>query len=647
MREAALRGWAPWLLLGLVAAALWAATLGRHLGAGLTPSSELDRLLLLHSLIPRAATALLAGAALGLAGALLQSALDNPLAEPATLGVSAGAQLALTLAALLAPGLGGLGREAVAFAGGAGAVAAVLALTWRRGLDPVSVVLTGMIVAMVASSLSAALILSQGEYLFALLIWGGGSLSQQSWAPAGAIAAALALAALPAALLARPLGVIATGDSGARGLGAPVAAIRLAALGVGVALATTVAAEVGLIAFVGLAGPALARLSGARTTKAVLLASPLVGAVLLWLADGLVQSLPAGFSQIPTGAATALLGAPLMLWLLPRLKMADRPQRPVRASSRPAARTFAVLLALAALVLLAAVALGRAPDGWHAATGAGFAEVWPFRWPRTAAAAAAGAMLGAAGVIVQRMTGNPLASPEVLGVSAGAGLGLAVVMLLSASTELPLRFAGSACGALAALVLMLAMSGARGVGAERFLLAGATLSALCLAALNAVIATASTRAFALLGWISGSTSAIGPDEALIACAAAAALALPLAFVGRWLDVLPLGSPVARSLGLGLRPARLALTALAALLAAAASLIVGPLSFVGLVAPHAAYASGLTRPTAHLAGGALIGAILMVAADVLARTVIFPYQLPLGLFASLIGGAYLVSLLRTR
>jgi iron complex transport system permease protein len=114
---------------------------------------------------------------------------------------------------------------------------------------------------------------------------------------------------------------------------------------------------------------------------------------------------------------------------------------------------------------------------------------------------------------------------------------------------------------------------------------------------------------------------------------------------RWLEILPLGSDQARAIGLPLRTSRMILTILAAGLTAAASLVVGPLSFVGLVAPHMARLVGFGRAHHQLLAAILIGAGMMTGADWLSRIVSFPYQLPLGLFASLIGGPYLIWLLR--
>ena len=634
------RSWLIWAMLAGIAAAL---SLGGIVSR--IPGGPVDQALLVYSVLPRSVVALLAGAALGLSGALLQQALDNPLAEPSTLGVFAGAQLALGVAAAFAPGIGGLAREGVAFLGGAGAAALVLALGWRRKLDPVTVVLCGMVVAMVASSLTAALILARGDYLFALLIWGGGSLTQEGWRPSAAITAALAFGALASVALARPLSVLVAGEASARSLGAPAPAIRIAALSVGVLLATTVAAEIGLIAFVGLAAPTLARLGGARGAHRVLAASPAIGAILLWLADGLVQQIGSG-ETIPTGAATAFIGAPLLLWLLPRLRLADRPAAARAPARRDPAPTLAVMACLAAAALAAGLLVGRDASGWTIFGDASIVELLPFRAPRTLAAAAAGAMLAAAGVILQRLTGNPLAGPEVLGVGAGAGVGLAVVLLAGAGASLAAQTAGSALGALAALAILLAISGGR-LGPERMLFAGAGISALCLAGLNAVIATGSRPAFALLAWMSGATDGLGPREAAAACVAAVVLIAPAALTLRWLEALQLGAVTARALGVPVRASSAALAALASLLTGAAALIAGPLSFVGLVAPHLAQASGLTRAGPHLAGSILIGVALTTAADMLARTLIAPYQLPLGLFASLIGGAYLMAALRRR
>ncbi|RWQ67622.1 Fe(3+)-hydroxamate ABC transporter permease FhuB [Mesorhizobium sp.] len=639
---------ALWGLLAGVAALLFAWRVGMQWPTALPGNGiDLDRVILFYSTLPRAAVAVLAGAVLGLSGLLLQRVLRNPLAEPSTLGISSGAQLAMTAASLYAPFLMERSQGAVALAGGGAAVLLVLSLTWRRGLEPVSVVLAGMMVALTASAISAALILANGDYLFSLFIWGGGSLVQQDWGPAIALSTRLALGAGAALLLLRPLTILGLDDASARSLGIARHTSRFLVIALAVWMATTVAAEVGVIGFVGLAAPALATLLGARSLGQKLLAAPLIGAILLWLTDGLVQlAAGAGGERIPTGAGTALLGGPVLLWLLPRLRLLEWPNLGTSGPSPRKAGRFIILLLLLLTLVAAVVALvlGRGPAGWSIANGDMLTDLAAWRAPRIGVAAAAGAMLAAAGVVIQRITGNPLASPEVLGVGTGAGAGLTAVLMVSATAGPGWQLAGSVFGSLAVLIAMLAIAARAKFGSERLLLAGIAMSALCSAVITATIAMGNSQSYVLLRWLSGSTSQATEVDAWVALACLMLLTLPLFLAGRWLDILPLGEDTARGLGLPVAGGRLTLIVLAAILTALAAMFVGPLSFVGLIAPHLARLIGFTRARLHLAGAVLVGALLMIVSDWLSRMVAFPYELPVGLFASLLGGPYLVHLL---
>lgn len=636
----------PWIGLAFLAVILFALKLRTAWPAG---DDALQWVILEYAVLPRAAVAILAGAALGLAGLLLQRVLRNAIAEPSTLGISAGAQLAMALSTLFAPALLGWSVGFVAFAGGIAAVAIILALTWRRGLEPVSVVLAGMMVALTANAASAALILANGDYLFSLFIWGGGSLVQQSWDPAIAIGSRLLIGFAGALLLLRPLAILGLDDASARSLGVALHASRLAIVALAVWIATTVVAEIGVIGFVGLAAPALATLSGARTLGQRIVAAPLIGAILLWTTDGLVQlfSGPAG-ERLPTGAATALLGGPLLLWILPRLRMMEWPSltTPMAASRRAAHPSIMLIFAFALMIaaMIVAAFVGSGPEGWNVATGNLLADLSQWRIPRIGVAAASGAMLAAAGVMVQRLTGNPLASPEVLGVGTGAGAGLTAVLLINATAGLFWQLTGAAVGALGALLLILAVAARGRFGPERLLLGGVAIGAAASAVITAVVAMGTATSYTLLTWLTGSTSQADATQAWIALALAGGLLAPTLLTIRWLDVLPLGGDTARSLGVPLIRARFLVVLLAALMTAASAMFVGPLSFIGVIAPHMARLLGLGRARNHLIGAILLGAALMVVSDWLARMIAFPYQLPVGLFAALIGGPYLVYLL---
>ena len=613
---------------------------------------SLDQIRLAFGLMPRGVIALIAGAVLGLSGAILQVVLRNPVADPTTLGISAGAQLALVMATILAPGVLEIGRWPVAMAGAIAATALVMAIGARRAFAPVTMVIAGMLVGMTASAVATAITLARGEYLLSLVIWNGGSLVQQDWSGVRALAWVLVFGAVTAGLLARPLRVLSLGAEGARGLGLNVALVRLAAVAVAAVLAAAVSAELGLIAFVGLAAPALARTMGLRGIGPLLAVSPLIGALILSVCDGVVLSIAGqGGEMFPTGALTGLIGGPLLIWLLPRLRGSTPPGTEAAEGPAPRSRHPGRILAALALVLvvsaLVLVWIGRVPGGWAVLDAESFAAFLPMRLPRLIAAAAAGAALALAGAVLQRLTANPIASPEVLGVSGGAALGYAGTVFAVAAPTAVMLGAGSMLGGALALGLVALFTARRDMPAERVLLAGIAVSAFASAVLAAIMAAGDARSWQILGWLSGSSSAVGMGAAL--GLAGMALALWVAALGtrRWLAVLPVGYGVAGGLGLPLRRARLVLIALAGLATGAATILVGPLSFVGLIAPHLARRMGLARPGDAVTGAALIGALLMLAADFGARMAGFPYELPLGLFASLIGAPWLIWLMMRR
>ena len=633
----------PILVLALGIALLLWLLVAAPLSAQAAPGYDPVKMRLYHSTLPRLATAVIAGFALSLAGALFQQVLRNPLASPTTLGISAGAHLALVVATLFFPAHLGLGRDAVALLGSALVAGLIMALGARRGFSPLSLVLSGLVVSLWCGALAAILVYLNDRSMVSLFIWGAGSLSMQSWQIPLALGWKVGLLALCCLPLLRPLSLMDLGDGAAASLGVRLARIRLAALAVAVALSALVTSAVGVIGFIGLVAPVLARLLGARRSPVFLLTSGLIGASLLLVTDMAIQLAAGQFSDLlPTGAITAVFGSPLLLVLLPRLKIRHRviggavapPQRMPR---------FALVLAALPLMVVVAVLLGRDAGGaWVMGT-----EMAALRLPRVMTALAAGAMLAVAGVLLQRLTGNEMASPEVLGISAGATLGLAASLFVLASPGLPVQLGFAGAGACAVLAVILLATRRTALAPERVLLAGIALGALVDALSGLLAATGDPRALALLRWMSGSTYNAAPGSAMLLCAAAVALALPALAARRWLDLLPLGPALAGALGVPVGRARLGLFALAGALSAVATLGVGPLSFVGLMAPHLAREAGLRRALPQTVGAALIGAALMVGADWLGRVLLFPWQIPAGLVAALMGAPFLIFLLFRR
>ena len=604
-----------------------------------------EQILFAFGLMPRAVIALLIGALLGLSGALMQAVLRNPLADPTTLGVASGAQLALVCATLLWPNMLALGPGPVALVGGGLAALIVMALGARRGFAPVTVTIAGMLVGMLASAISTALTLGQGHYLLSLVIWNGGALSQDSWHGVTRLTVVLVLGAAGAALLVRPLVALSLGGATAKALGAQVGAIRVAALALAVFVSAMVSAEVGLVGFVGLAAPALARRLGARSVAQVLLAAPPAGALLLWLVDSALLALAAfGLPELPTGALTGLIGGPLLIALLPRLRNIVPPEAERNDTLPPRAphpwRRVALLACAAVAFAVLSLFGTRGPEGWGVISGAIAASFVPLRATAILAAAAAGALLALSGAALQRVTANPMAAPEVLGVTGGAALGYAATLfLLPAPSPVALAL-GSSGGAAATLIILSAYAARSDMAPARLLLAGLAIGAFASALLAAIMASGDPRAWSLLGWLAGSATRVSVAGAMaLAAMAVAALGAAL-LLSRWFDILPLGSGVAQGLGVPLGTVRLAVVLAAGLATGAASVLVGPVSFVGLMAPHIARSLGLLRPAPFLAASWCLGALLMSLAAFGARTASYPYDLPLGLFATLIGTPWL-------
>jgi ABC-type Fe3+-siderophore transport system permease subunit len=612
---------------------------------------DITRMVLYYSTLPRLATALIAGASLALSGALFQQVLRNPLADPTTLGVSAGANLALVIASLFLPGLLGAGRDLVALLGSAIAAAIVVGLGARRGFSPYSLVLSGLVLSLWCGGLSAILTYLNQRFLASLFIWGAGSLAQQSWVIPLSLLWKTAAVALVCAFVIRPLSLLDLGESSASALGVKLVRLRFVVISGAVALAAFVTSAVGVIGFIGLVAPTLARLSGARRPTQLIIWSPLIGAALLFLADSVLQLFAGELGDfLPTGAVTAIFGSPLLLALLPRLKIRHRIQQsPVwRGSRRWNGTTPAILAAVGLLVfLLASVVVGRSIDnGWTLLSGAFSHDILSIRLPKTIAALASGAMLAVAGSILQRLTGNEMASPEVLGISAGATFGVAIA-LFAVAPGLPGQLAFAMVGSLSVLTVIFLSSRRSAFAPERVLLAGISLSAMVDAVVGVLSASGDPRAAMLMRWMSGSTYLVDARTAAMELGVAIVL-IAVAFTARrWLDILPLGPSPSAAVGVPLARSRFALFGIAGLMTATATLAVGPLSFVGLMGPHLAREAGLTRALPQMIGAAMIGGGLMVAADFVGRTIVSPYQIPAGLVSALIGAPFFMLMMRKK
>lgn len=511
---------------------------------------DIAQMLFHYSLLPRLAVALLVGAGLGLVGVLFQQVLRNPLAEPTTLGVATGAQLGITVTTLWAiPGV--LASQFAALAGACLVGALVFGVSWGKRLSPVTLILAGLVVSLYCGALNQLMVIFHHDQLQSMFLWSTGTLTQTDWSVAQRLWPQLLGGAILTLLLLRPLTLMGLDDGVARNLGLALSLARLGALTLAIVISALLVNAVGIIGFIGLFAPLLAKMLGARRLLARLLLAALIGALLLWLSDQVILWLSRVWREVSTGSVTALIGAPLLLWLLPRLRS----------------------------------------------------------------------------------------------ISSGAAFGVVLMLFFVPGDAFGWLLPAGSLGAAATLLIIMLAAGRGGFSPHRMLLAGMALSTAFTMLLMMLQASGDPRMAQILTWISGSTYSATPERVVRSGAVMLALLALAPLCRRWLTILPLGGEAARAVGMALTSSRIVLLLLAACLTAAATLTIGPLSFVGLMAPHIARMMGFRRTLPHMVISGLTGGLLLVFADWCGRMMMFPYQIPAGLLSTFIGAPYFIYLLR--
>lgn len=293
--------------------------------------------------------------------------------------------------------------------------------------------------------------------------------------------------------------------------------------------------------------------------------------------------------------------------------------------------------------------------------------VWEIRLPRTLGAWAAGALLGLAGAVAQGLFRNPLADPYLLGSASGAALGVALalaalggaagmlgggsmmnsgvaVSVFSSSVWVRLGLTGAAfIGAVVAVLLTLVLS--RGVGHTlRLLLAGVVVGVVLGAMTQLVLLFSPDSLQAMQAFMLGSTAFVGWTSCVLMAGVWCLCALAAWLLARVLDGLSLGDATAISLGLPVAPMRAALVAVLALATGTAVAQTGLIAFVGLAAPHLVRSIVKTTHGHLMLLSSLVGGVLLMAADTLARWLIAPQELPVGVLTAVLGGGYLLWLM---
>ncbi|AZM79432.1 iron ABC transporter permease [Streptomyces sp. KPB2] len=620
-----------------------------------------DASVVVASRLPRMTAGLLVGAVLGMAGAVLQAVSRNVLASPDTLAVNAGSYLALGVAGATGVSLPMLASSGVAFVGGLAAAAVVLGLS-GLGTGTVRLVLAGTALMLGLNSMTEGLLLLFPEQTEGLYAWNQGSIAQNGFDGVLRMLP-IALAGLAGLMLtARRVDALALGDDAARGLGVPVRATRVTVVVLAALLSAAAVTLAGPIGFVGLCAPALVRplarrFRGFTRSRGAMPAAALTGAALVLGSDVLLRALVAGERavSVPTGVVTSLVGAVFLVAMALRVRDtagAGAPDR-LRTPGRGVflATVTVLVVVLVGLVIAAVLVgdtkllLGDVVNWAQGRAGRAVSFVLDTRVPRVLAALGAGAALALAGTLVQAVTRNPLAEPNVLGVTGGGALG-AVIFVTTVPAAGTWGVAGAAfAGSAVTAVLVFGLAARGGFRQNRLVLVGIGVASGTAALISLLIVlTDPFNATKALTWLSGSTyGRTMPDVVPVALALVVGIGVAVARRTE-LDLISLDEDTPRLLGLRLAPGRLGFLVMSVVLSATAVACAGTIGFVGLVAPHAARALVGRRHVRVVPVAVLLGAVLVCAADLVGRTVIAPAQLGAGLMTAVIGTPYFLYLL---
>ncbi len=601
-------------------------------------------------LLPRLVAGMAVGACLGMAGALMQWVTRNPIASPDLLGLKAGAQVGV-IAGLLLPAAGGL---PFVLAGGLAAALLTFAVAggWRTA--PLRLTLAGVGVAQCLGAALALFLSLNDQAAMVVSLWNTGSLQQLGWH--GLIPAAIALPAgvLLLLVMARSLDVSVLGDAAMQGLGLPPARFKLATIVLASVLAAVAFQLAGPLGMIGLVTPNLLRLAfGMVRPTTMLPACALWGAGITIGADNLTLAL-APYASMPLGVLSMLSGSLAVVALL-----AIGPRALGVAFTRPAQASGTRVLGLWHFTAIASAAmamlllLGLSPlsgdaiglwRAWHAGDPLA-ATVFDIRAPRLVVDMLAGASLAIAGTLLQTITRNPLAGPEILGISQSAALAVLALLLFAPDLALSWRVPVAWLGAALALSLIFFLNLRHGLEPLRLVLTGFAITGAALGLVNLLLAQFTANVSMGLIWMVGSTyGRTWQDVVLLLPWLLAGLAASV-LSARSQDVMRLGDTMAIGLGLPLARRRVALIALAGVLIAAPVAVAGPIGFVGLLVPHGVRLLGFHLAHERLIASALLGAVLLLAADVVTRHLLAPLDVPVGIATAALGAPFFLWLLR--
>lgn len=599
----------------------------------------------LHAQLPRLAMTVVIGGLFGVVGSLMQQLTQNNLTSPLTLGTSSGAWLALVIVNIWFTGLVADYSAVAATMGALLAFSLVIIIAGIRNMTGLPLVVSGMVVNILLGAIATALVTLNAQFAQNIFMWGAGDLAQDGWEPFFWLLPRIAPVLLIFIFAPRILTLLRLGHEGATARGLSVLPAFAFFIILSTWLVSVSITVVGVISFIGLLAPNIVRTLGARTAHQELIASGLMGICLLLITDSL--AIWAGQwlnTVIPSGVTAAAIGAPALIWFS-RKKMQAPDQLSISIISQTKKLSNYTVIGITALLMLGLaltlfIHINERQWFWEVPS----VYQGALRFPRLLTALFAGVALAIAGVILQRLIYNPLASPDILGVSSGATFALVFSSLILGSTLQTSQWGTALLGSGVVMIILLVLGKRHQYAPASLILTGIALTASLEAFIQFFLAKGSLSSYKILLWLSGSTYRVTEQQAIYFALAITFIVGVVLLLTRWLALISIGRSFALARGLHTAQASIILLIIVSLLCALVTSTVGPIAFIGLVAPHMAVLIGAQKIKSQLILSGLIGATLMVWADWLGQILIYPAQIAAGTLVAILGGSYFLCLM---
>ncbi|TKX31685.1 iron ABC transporter permease [Campylobacter estrildidarum] len=578
---------------------------------------------------------LLCGFLLAFSSLILRIVMQNPLASDTTLGVAPSASFAILIATLFFPDFLNISKVLIGFVGSFLILFLILVFMLKKHLNSTSVILLGLISGMIFGALSSLLMLFYPEESKAFLLFNSGYFTQNGFKDVIELFCYSSIALISLYFFIPYLKILNLGDELASSVGQNIFYVKFFALCLSAYFITLVVSFVGMISFLGLFASVFVEFFKIKNLRKEFLVCGFLGFFLLFGVDLFLQILQIikGI-DLPTGRVLALLGSPLLIFAV--FKMLKETFSDDYIYISHCFKEKYIILGLFVLVLVLFF-LNLYFDFSTLSFKEMLNEILALRLNKLVILFLCGVLLALVGFILQRLSFNPMASPEMLGINSGASLGV-LLALYFFSKHIQIF---AIIGALLVLCFLFFLSIKFNINMQKIILIGIAIMFFVDALGKIFLASGDFKAYTFLAYTQAGLINIDKNLSLSLLIYTGIFLCCLYILYPSLKIFSLGENCALSVGLNITKVRIVFLILSAFACALSALCIGPFSFVGLLAPHIMRLLGIKKLYNQLLSTALIGICLMFLAYFISKIALFAYEIPLGIVATLLGSIYFI------